>query len=274
LDGFHRYFAKQRNRRDKFACEVRPGTKRDAILHAVGANAEHGLKRTDADKRRAVNILLDDPEWSQWSGREIARQCKVSESLVRTMRAERESHLRLNADTPASNSDPERGGRPERLVTRGGTTYRMSVDGRSQTPVTPAPSPGGVEPPAAAPPAAPASAPPPPVDGTNLPRGRLVPGGVRTHRQIVLLPMRPEIRCYREGTSKDSEYGGESFQGRRRPPPPAAKVLDGLPVLLVGAGRRRDGSAATQPSRALRAPVGTGRPGVAGLTYHTVDPSL
>lgn len=34
------------------ATEVLRGTKRDAILYSVGANSTHGLRRTNADKRR------------------------------------------------------------------------------------------------------------------------------------------------------------------------------------------------------------------------------
>jgi hypothetical protein len=42
------------------------------VLYTVGANATHGLRRSNADKRRAVSMLLDDPEWAQWSNLAIA----------------------------------------------------------------------------------------------------------------------------------------------------------------------------------------------------------
>jgi hypothetical protein len=35
-----------------------------AVSYAVGANASHGLKRTNRCKRNAVMTLLKDPEWS------------------------------------------------------------------------------------------------------------------------------------------------------------------------------------------------------------------
>jgi hypothetical protein len=66
--------------------DVQEGTKRDALLHAAGANAQHGLSRSDDDKRRAVDTLLKDPEWSDWSDRAIARHCKVSHTLVAVRR--------------------------------------------------------------------------------------------------------------------------------------------------------------------------------------------
>jgi hypothetical protein len=85
-DGFHRVEAYQRTGRMNISADMRQGTRRDAILHAAGANAAHGLRRTNADKRRAVETLLRDEEWSKWSDREIARMCAVSQPLVSQIR--------------------------------------------------------------------------------------------------------------------------------------------------------------------------------------------
>src|SRR6185437_15961665 len=38
-DGFHRYHACKRNERETIASEIRQGTRRDAVLYSVGANA-------------------------------------------------------------------------------------------------------------------------------------------------------------------------------------------------------------------------------------------
>ena len=59
---------------------------RDAILFSVSANAQHGQRRTNEDKRRAVMRLLEDPEWSRWPAREIARQCGVTHPFVSALR--------------------------------------------------------------------------------------------------------------------------------------------------------------------------------------------
>ena len=85
-DGFHRYWASKRAERESIAVEVIQGTRRDAILYSVGANASHGLRRTNDDKRKAIQTLLDDEEWSQWADREIARQCGVSDKTVGNVR--------------------------------------------------------------------------------------------------------------------------------------------------------------------------------------------
>ena len=81
-DGFHRYHASNRLGFLEIEAEVHSGTKRDAILYSASANAKHGLRRTNADKRKAVLTLLNDEEWSQWSDREIARRCEVSPKTV------------------------------------------------------------------------------------------------------------------------------------------------------------------------------------------------
>lgn len=87
-DGFHRVQAKETNGELEILAEVELGSQREAKLFAVGANTDHGLRRTSADKRRAVKSLLNDLKWSQWSNREIARRCGVSHEMVRLIRGE------------------------------------------------------------------------------------------------------------------------------------------------------------------------------------------
>jgi hypothetical protein len=86
-DGFHRYWASKRAEREAIAADIQHGTRRDAILYSVGANATHGLRRTNEDKRKAIQTLLDDEEWGQWSNREIARQCGVCNTTIQRYRA-------------------------------------------------------------------------------------------------------------------------------------------------------------------------------------------
>jgi hypothetical protein len=85
-DGFHRLEATRRGSVKTIAADVRQGTRRDAILFSVGANAQHGLHRSNDDKRRAVTLLLSDSEWVKWSDREIAKACGVSPTFVGSLR--------------------------------------------------------------------------------------------------------------------------------------------------------------------------------------------
>ena len=85
-DGYHRAHAHKRIGRASISCEVVNGTFRDAQLRAASVNAKHGMRRTYADKRKAVMTLLDDIEWCDWSNSEIARRCGVSPTFVAGLR--------------------------------------------------------------------------------------------------------------------------------------------------------------------------------------------
>jgi hypothetical protein len=86
-DGFHRVEAALSIGLDRIAASISEGTRRDAMLYSVGANAVHGLRRTSADKQRAVMTLLQDREWSEWSDRSIARRCGVHHQMVGKLRS-------------------------------------------------------------------------------------------------------------------------------------------------------------------------------------------
>ncbi len=87
VDGFHRYFAyKKAGGIDDVLAEVHEGTKRDAILFSASVNGTHGLRLTNQDKRKHVLVLLTDDEWSQWSDRDIAKHCKVTQPFVSKIR--------------------------------------------------------------------------------------------------------------------------------------------------------------------------------------------
>lgn len=112
-DGFHRLAAYKKIFMGGINCEVRSGTRRDAVLCAAGANATHGRRRTNADKRRSVETLLRDQEWGQWSDREIAKACCVDHKTVGNLRRE------LSGEFPQIQT--------ERTVQRNGQTYTMQT---------------------------------------------------------------------------------------------------------------------------------------------------
>ena len=116
-DGFHRLQAAKLAGRDSIAATIHPGGQREALLHALSANDTHGYRRTDADRRHAVELMLADPEWQAWSNREIARQCRVSEFLVRTVRQE--------LAPPQETAAPPK---QTRKVTRGGKQFTMRTE--------------------------------------------------------------------------------------------------------------------------------------------------
>lgn len=99
-DGFHRWHAYQSSEIEKGHCEVRSGTLRDAVLFSVGANAKHGLRRSNDDKRKSVGMLLDDAEWVARSDVWIAEQCGVSDKTVAGLRIEREHGSEIRTSSP------------------------------------------------------------------------------------------------------------------------------------------------------------------------------
>lgn len=55
-DGFHRVAAAQEIGLAELDADCREGTREDALRYALAANSAHGLRRTNADKRRALEL--------------------------------------------------------------------------------------------------------------------------------------------------------------------------------------------------------------------------
>lgn len=113
-DGFHRTSATRASGGTEIEADIREGTQRDAVLYSVSANGEHGHRRTNEDKRRSIDVLLNDPEWSRWSDREIAAHIGVHNTTVGNRR-------RYSSSVDNLQIAP-------RLVTRDGVTYEMKTD--------------------------------------------------------------------------------------------------------------------------------------------------
>jgi hypothetical protein len=115
-DGFHRYAAHKNQDKEAIACFIHQGTRREAVLYSVGANANHkpALPRSREDKRRAVMTLLQDPEWGKWSNYKIAEVAIVNEKTVRNIRAS------LTTDFRSDNS-------MRTYETKHGTTAKMNI---------------------------------------------------------------------------------------------------------------------------------------------------
>lgn len=88
-DGIHRCHAHWRAGREEVLAYVRPGDERAAMIFACGANRQHGLHRSNADKRHAAEVMLElEPSWSN---RKIADHCGLGDHLVADVRRELES---------------------------------------------------------------------------------------------------------------------------------------------------------------------------------------
>lgn len=108
-DGFHRYFAHIGANREEIDCNIHSGGMKEALIHAMGANHGHGLRRSNADKRHAVEMALKDPEISQMTRQEIADICRVTKRSVQKIAKQQEAAepaAGINGE-PKSPVDPE-----------------------------------------------------------------------------------------------------------------------------------------------------------------------
>lgn len=90
VDGFHRLAAATGCECEAVECEVIDGTLRDALEAAIRGerNRDHGVRRSNADKRKAIEKALGDEEWRGWSDRRLADMVGVSDKLVAQVRKE------------------------------------------------------------------------------------------------------------------------------------------------------------------------------------------
>ena len=91
-DGFHRTMATQKcKKRPTISCIIKTppehqAARMAATIFAATSNADHGLRRTNADKRRAIANLLDYPAYQQCSDRAIAKLVGVDHKTVAEVR--------------------------------------------------------------------------------------------------------------------------------------------------------------------------------------------
>jgi hypothetical protein len=116
-DGFHRLHAAQQLGLADIAADVRQGTIQDARWYSYSVNQAHGLRRSNEDKRRAVDAAIEHTyEYHNppKSNRDVSTHCGVSLDLVnRRVQELRASERIVQIDT--------------RTVTRNGNTYEMNT---------------------------------------------------------------------------------------------------------------------------------------------------
>lgn len=115
-DGYHRVEAYKRLGRETISAMVEEGTVEEGTWRAAAANKANGLRRTNADKRRAVEMALKvRPEMSD---RSIADHCGVHHQLVADVRRS------LRPLDESSNGD-----KPEVRIKSDGNTYTVRPRG-------------------------------------------------------------------------------------------------------------------------------------------------
>ena len=157
-DGFHRYSAALEAGLSSFQVRLEEGSLRDAIRYSLGVNATHGARRTNADKRRAIERALLDPEWRTWSDARLAALCKVSSPMVARQREELERAQTIPFEPILMSADGRAFERPApppltphssgaRDISAGAPQARLASPAPAPADLTPSLEPAATEPP-------------------------------------------------------------------------------------------------------------------------------
>ena len=114
VDGYHRVHAHRSAGRERIWARISVGMELDAIKFAATANTLQGLRRTNDDKRKSIEMLLTHPAYTPLSNRAIASRLNVSHKLVATVRAQLENENVIAAMT----TRVTKSGRSQRSVVR------------------------------------------------------------------------------------------------------------------------------------------------------------
>jgi hypothetical protein len=114
-DGFHRLAAAKALKKTTVWAEIRRGTRTEAIRAALMANHDHGLRRSNQDKRRCVAIALK--HFPDASDRALAELCGVGNQLI--------GHARGELCDSRSSSRRGRDGKVRRMPSKG--TLRSAI---------------------------------------------------------------------------------------------------------------------------------------------------
>jgi hypothetical protein len=109
VDGFHRFYAHRKLGRKQIRAVISTGMLEDARWRSLGANKTHGLRRTNADKAKAVRKALKLR--ADLSDRAIAEQVGVSNDMVGRYRATMEGQVSQYDNSRCSRPTPCRVGR-------------------------------------------------------------------------------------------------------------------------------------------------------------------
>ena len=105
VDGWHRLEAAKRLDREHVEVRLYRGDRSQALLYAAGANATHGLRRSNAEKQRAIKRVLLDPQWQRKANNWIAKHLRVDGKTVGKVRDKLEASSEIQKSATRQTSD-------------------------------------------------------------------------------------------------------------------------------------------------------------------------
>lgn len=128
-DGQHRCRAAKKAGFETIKAIIVEGSEQDALKDALSANAQHGLPRSNKDKRRVA--ILGIQNFGHLSDRAIAEICQVSNTFIGEMKAELSA---VDSSEPRTGRD----GKSRRQPKRKSNPTESSADNDQSTAVPPA----------------------------------------------------------------------------------------------------------------------------------------
>lgn len=104
-DGFKRVAAHEQAGMTEIAVRIYKGTRDDAIWYSCSANKTHGQRRTNEDKRKAVQSALMIESKRNMSDRAIAEHCGTSPAMVGSIRQKMVADGHIPATTERTSAD-------------------------------------------------------------------------------------------------------------------------------------------------------------------------
>lgn len=102
-DGFHRLLAHVNAEKPEIEVDIYEGGMHEALVYALSANTVHGLRRSNADKRNAVEMALKDPQLSQLTQQEIGDICGVTRKTVQRIQHKEVAPKETKSQKPEPN---------------------------------------------------------------------------------------------------------------------------------------------------------------------------
>ena len=105
--GEHRLLACQKAdpKKKTVGVDVKQGGLHEALHFALSSNNDHGLRRSNADKNKAVTMALADAYYDDWSLRQVGELCQVSHNMVKEVKQAQIDKLSSD-DSPGANNRP------------------------------------------------------------------------------------------------------------------------------------------------------------------------
>jgi hypothetical protein len=123
-DGWHRVSAADNAALRVIEANLHQGGRSEAVKFALNCNAAHGVRRTNVDKHRCVEIALR--EFSDWSNVAVAEVCAVS---VNTVRSYRDQLVKMTGTTQPARGKEDAGG-PKRKTRTGRDGKQHPAEGK------------------------------------------------------------------------------------------------------------------------------------------------